>query len=312
MMKRALAIMLGSVVLAAAALAADAVAVLTELQVKRGQVHVRPSGESAWQPATPLQSLRVGDQVRVTGEGRAVIVFTGAAQPTTVTQANSPFSVTGAGADTMSDRARAVVSGVTDFLLGQQRGSKFQSLSVRSVRVQPDILVPRETKIARGPLTFEWSGPDRALYRVRLIGPAGVVWEQGDLARLTLAYPAQAPALTPGARYTWELESQGSAVQRAQFEVMSAAESKRVQEALGLLAPATRGYPPATVALLKSGLLFKEALYADARRELLAGIAASPEEPTLHALLAEIYDRTGLRNLARQEAEEAERLSKGP
>src|SRR5688572_9770863 len=150
MMKRALAIMLGSLVLAAAALAADAVAVLTELQVKRGQVHVRPSGESAWQPATPLQSLRVGDQVRVTGEGRAVIVFTGAAQPTTVTQANSPFSVTGAGADTMSNRARAVVSGVTDFLLGQQRGSKFQSLSVRSVRVQPEILVPRETKIARG------------------------------------------------------------------------------------------------------------------------------------------------------------------
>jgi hypothetical protein len=311
-MRRTLAVMLGSLAVVTAAFAADAVAVLTEIQVKRGQVHVRAGGDTAWQPATPLQSLRAGDQVRVTGEGRAVIVFTGAAQPTIVTQSNSPFAVAAAGADTMSDRARSVLGGVTDFLLGQQRGRTFQSLSVRSVRVQPVILAPRETKVAPGPLTFEWSGSERARYRVRLFGPAGPVWEQGDLPRAPLAYPASAPALTPGARYSWELESAGAAVQRAQFEVVSADDAARVQESVGLLVPVLRGYPPATVALLKSGLLFKEALYADARRELLAGIAASPEEPTLHTLLAEVYDRIGLRNLASQEADEAERLSKAP
>lgn len=306
------ALVLGSLAGAALALAADAVAVLTEIQVKRGQVHVRPVGATEWQPAVPLQSLRAGDQVRVIGEGRAVIVMTGAAAPLTVTQSSSPYSVSAAPAESMTDRARAVLGGVTDFLLGQQRGRTFQSLSVRSMRVPPVILAPRETKVAAGPLTFEWSGSATARYRVRLLGAAGVVWEQADLPRAPLPYPAAAPALTPGTRYTWELETTGAPVQRAQFEVVPAAEAARVQEALGLLDPALRGYPPATVSILKGGLFFKEALYADARRELLAGIAASPDEPTLHTLLAEVYDRVGLAQLASQEAHEAERLSKAP
>ena len=76
-----------------------------------------------------------------------------------------------------------------------------------------------------------------------------------------------------------------------------------VRQAVGFIAAAHHSY--------SSCQQYRENV-ADARRELLAGIAASPEEPTLHALLAEIYDRTGLRNVASQEAQEAERLSKGP
>ena len=37
---------------------ADPVAVLTEIQVRRGQVHVRPVGDNAWSAPKPLQSLR--------------------------------------------------------------------------------------------------------------------------------------------------------------------------------------------------------------------------------------------------------------
>lgn len=135
---------------------------------------------------------------------------------------------------------------------------------MRSVRAQPPIiLAPRDTRVLPGAVAFEWPGSDRLTYQVRLRGPQGaVVWERADLGRRPLAYPASAPKLTPGARYTWEL-----------------------------------------------GLLFQESLYADARRELVAAIAAAPEEATLHLLLGQVYDRTGLRSLAADEFDEAEALA---
>ena len=68
-------------------------------------------------------------------------------------------------------------------------------------------------------------------------------------------------------------------------------------------------YPAATAALLKAAALMRERFYAQARRELLRAVAASPEEPTLHVLLAEVYERTGLENLAAAEHDDAEALS---
>jgi lipoprotein NlpI len=39
------------------------------------------------------------------------------------------------------------------------------------------------------------------------------------------------------------------------------------------------------------------------------GIQASPDEATLHLLLGQVYDRTGLKALAASEFDEAEALS---
>ena len=60
---------------------------------------------------------------------------------------------------------------------------------------------------------------------------------------------------------------------------------------------------------MRAGLLFQETLYADARRELVQAITASPEEATLHLLLGHVYDRTGLKQLAANEFDEAEALA---
>jgi hypothetical protein len=215
-------------------------------------------------------------------------------------------------AEGTGDRAKAILGNVTNFLLGQQRERTYQSLSVRSVRAQPPIiLAPRDTRVLPSGLAFEWAGSDRLKYQVRLLGPQGtVVWEQADLERRPLAYPSSAPALTPGARYTWELTTREHGVQRASFDVASAAEAARVKDALTVLTPASAGgYPPATLALMRAGLLFQETLYADARRELVKAINASPEEATLHLLLGHVYDRTGLKQLAANEFDEAEALS---
>jgi hypothetical protein len=303
----------GLLVLAAtAAWAQEPLAVLTEIQLKRGKVEVKPAGQPDWQAPRPLLSLRAGDQVRVVGEGRAVLVFTGGRGSQLVTQSNSPFSVQAGRAEGTADRARAVLGSVTSFLLGQQRERTYQSLSVRSVRAQPPvILAPRETRVLPGALTFEWAGSDRLKYQVRLLGPQGtVVWEKAELERGPLAYPSSGPALTPGARYTWELVTREHGQQRVSFTVASAAEAARAKDALAVLAPGSAGnYPPATLALMRAGLLFQETLYADARRELVKAISASPEEATLHLLLGHVYDRTGLKQLAANEFDEAEALS---
>jgi hypothetical protein len=206
-----------------------------------------------------------------------------------------------------------VLSHVTSFLLGHQREKTYQSLSVRSVRAQPPvILAPRETRVLPGALAFDWAGSERLTYQIRLLGPGGaVVWEQAD-ARRPLAYPADAPRLEAGTRYTWELSTRQHGVQQATFEVISAGDASRVSDALGVLTPAgAGGYPPATLALMRAGLLFQETLYADARLELIAAIAAAPEEATLHLLLGHVYDRTGLGLLAAREFDEAEALA-GP
>ena len=308
----------GGVIVGVLALAAtlawaqEPLAVLTEIQLKQGKVEVKPAGQPDWQAPKPLLSLRTGDQVRVAGEGRAVLVFTGGRGSQVVTKSNSPFTVQAGPSEGAGDRARAVLGSVTSFLLGQQRERTYQSLSVRSVRAQPPlILAPRETRVLPGALAFEWAGSDRLKYQVRLLGPQGtVVWEQADLERRAVAYPSNGPALTPGARYTWELATREHGVQRASFDVAPAADAARVKDALAVLTPAGAGnYPPATLALMRAGLLFQETLYAHARRELVQAIAASPEEATLHLLLDHVYDRTGLKQLAANEFDTAEALA---
>jgi len=210
-----------------------------------------------------------------------------------------------------TDRVRSVIGGVTNFLLGQQRERTFQSLSVRSVRPQPPAIVgPRDTRVMPERVVFEWLGSERLRYKVRLVGAQGVLWQLDDLERKALPYPSSAPALVPGGRYVWELETKEHGVQGAQFEVASVADVKAVNESLSVLTPAAAaGYTPATLSLMRAGLLFQERFYADARRELEAGIATSPEEPTLHLLLGHVYDRIGLKQQAANAFDEAEALS---
>jgi hypothetical protein len=125
-----------------------------------------------------------------------------------------------------------------------------------------------------------------------------------------MSYPEAAPSLRDRVPYTWELQTNGHPVQRAQFELLPVSEAARVQETLALLQPDTLpGYPPNTVLLLRVGFLFREGLYQGARRGLLGGIAADATEPTLHLLLGHVYDRMGLKEEAAAAFEAARLLS---
>ncbi|MDO8479473.1 MAG: hypothetical protein Q7W02_25420 [Candidatus Rokubacteria bacterium] len=312
-MKIAWAALAGALVLALAALAsaADPVGVLTEIRAERGRVEVKRAGEPEWKAAQPLLALRPGDQIRATGEARASLVFTGGRGAQPVSVANSPFTVQAPTAAGASDKVRGLVGGVTDFLAGKQKDLAYLPLSVRSVR-PPRLaqLQPRETKLLPGAVTFEWSGSDTLRYKIRVLGPQGILWEQANLPRKPVVYPASAPALEPGVRYFWQLETEGQPMQQAEFQILPAAEAKRVRESLDILVPASLpGYPPSSVALMRAGYVLRDGLYADARRELLTALAGDPDEPTLHLLLGQVYDAIGLGELAQREFIEARDLS---
>ena len=158
-----------------------------------------------------------------------------------------------------------------------------------------------------GPVTFEWTGPPRPDYSIRVLDPQGPVWEQAGVPRRPLPYPASAPALAPGGRYRWTLEAPGQPAQEAGFDVLAEADAARIRAALADLASSGEAGSPST--LVRAGLFFREGLYADARRELMAAIAQDPDEPTLRQLLGYVYDRVGLVDLAAQEFDEAEFLA---
>jgi hypothetical protein len=291
--------------------AADPVAVLTELRMERGQVQVKRAGESQWAVPQPLLALRPGDQLRAMGEARAVLVFTGGRGVQSVSASNSPFTVEAPVSGGSSEKLRGVLGSVADFLVGKQKDLNYLPLSVRAARpprVMP--ISPRDTKLASGPVVFEWSGSDGLRYRLRVSGPEGVLWQESNLRRQPLTYPASAATLSPGVRYSWEVEGPGQPIQRAEFELLSAAEAARVRETMDLITPAALpGSSRSSVAVMRAGWLFQQQLYADSRRELMTALAADPDEPTLHVLLGQVYERTGLGDMATREFIEARDLS---
>jgi hypothetical protein len=312
-MKKGWAALAGALAMAFAALAsaADPVGVLTEIRAEKGRVEVKRGGEADWKAAQPLLALRPGDQIRVSGEARASLVFTGGRGAQAVSAANSPFTVqapAGAGA---TDKAKALAGSVTDFLAGKQKDLTYLPLSVRAVRPPRVVqLQPRETKLLPGTVTFEWSGSETLRYRIRVLGPQGTLWEQANLPRKPIAYPASSPALEPGVRYSWQLETEGQAMQQVEFQILAASDAKRVRESLELLVPESLpGYSPSSVALMRAGYVLREGLLAEARHELMTALAKDPDEPTLHALLGQVYEQVGLGELAQRELIEARDLS---
>lgn len=295
--------------------AADAVAVLTEIRPGKGEVRVKLGGENEWKAPAPLLSLRPGDQVRVTQDAHAVIVFTGGRGPQTVQTGSSPFTVQAPSAAGGGEKAQALMSSVTAFLLGKQEKPAYVSayvpLSTRSVRQPPPVLLsPRETRLLGTPVVFEWTGSESQKYGVRVFGPDGMLlWEQTGLPRKDVTYPPSAPALKPGVRYAWELHAERHPVQRGEFELMPAADVTRVKQSLAQLQPAGSGQASSTTALFRAGYLAQEGLYQDARRELLTAIAADPSEASLHQLLGHVYDRMGVKDLATDSFDEARFLS---
>ncbi len=289
--------------------ALDPVAILTEIKAAQGEVRVKLASEADWKAPLPLLSLRAGDQIRVTQNATAVLMFTSGQGTVTVSAAQSPYSVQSPPASPSATKAQGLVADLSRLLMGKKKELSYVPLTVRSVKQPPLLLSPRDGKLLGRP-TLDWAGSDRLRYTVRVFGPQGLVWERGDLLRKPLPYPPEAPALGANIPYRWELEARGFPAQQGRFTILSSAEVARIRDTLVALDPAAlSGYPRNTVVLMRTEFLFEEGLYAEARKELQDAIAGDPDEPGLHLMLGHVYDRVGLTELAAEEFDEAQFLS---
>ncbi|HET7341973.1 MAG TPA: hypothetical protein VFL90_10945 [Methylomirabilota bacterium] len=283
------------------AIAADPIGVITELQLGGGHVEVKPAAGGDWQPARPLLAVHAGDQLRASGDARAVVVFMASQRGTILTEASSPLTAAAPAEPGIGERLKAALG----FLQTASREPSRVAASMRGSReLAPLIVAPRgATLVTPEALTLDFTGPERLRYTARILAADGrVLWEGRDLAPRPVTLSAREVRLAPG-RYHWELQAPGHGVQHASFDVPAAEVTGRVKAALAQVAAAR--YPPATAALLRAAGLMRERFYADARRELLAGLAVSPAEPTLHLLLANVYQETGPEGFAEREFADA-------
>ena len=287
---------------------AEPIGLITELHLGNGRVEVKPVAGGDWQTVKPLFAISAGDQVRATGAGRAVLVFVSSQRNTVVTHENSPYVVLPPPQPGLGERVKSALA----FLQSTPREPRRKALTARSsAELVPVVIVaPRESDVAADGISLEWIGPASARYAARIVSADGrVLWEKTNVAAGPLAVAPADVRLAPG-RYRWELESPEYGIQRAAFDVATAEAATGVR--LAVDAVERSRYPTGTAALLKAAGLMRGRFFADARRELLRGIAANPEEPTLHLLLGDVYERIGLDNLAAGEYDQAEALSVRP
>jgi hypothetical protein len=297
----------GTVILfGARAAAQDAVAVITEVKLNRGDLQIQLPGKKTWEKPGMLQSLYVGTQIQASKDAAAVVLFTDGGKTVTINEKNSPFEIKA------GDAKGGLGSGVKDAasaLLGKKKAPSYVALAVRGGKRPPVLVSPRNTKVLTDSPTLQWMGMERQPGTVRVFGPQGVVWSAENISLTQLKYPASAPRLKPGVEYAWVIEKKGFPVDKVPFKILPADDAKAVQQKLAALQDAA-GLPKTTQAILKAGLLSSNELYYDAREVLTDAVNEDPDEPTLHFLLAEVYEKTGLKDLASEEYSESEFLLK--
>jgi hypothetical protein len=287
----------------ALARAQEAVGVITEIKLNRGDVQIRLPGKN-WEKPALLQSLYAGTQIQATKDARAVVLYTDSAKTATIDEKNSPFEVKAANGKGGGSVKEAAAS-----LMGKKKPAVYVPLAVRGGKRPPVLLAPRNTKLMTDAPTLQWMGMERQPGNVRVYGPEGVLWSAENISLTQIKYPPSAPRLKPGVEYTWLIEKKDAPAEKVRFQLLAPAEAKAVEKDLASLRSVS-GVSKTTEAVLQAGLLASRELYYDAREVLSEAVKADPDEPTLHFLLGDVYEKTGLKELASEEYSEADFLLK--
>jgi hypothetical protein len=286
--------------------AQEAIGVITELKFNRGDIQLRATSNAAPTKPAVLQSLYAGNVVQTTKDALAVIFFTDGSRTVTVDEKNSTFEVRASQAK--DGQAGARVKEFAGLLLGKKKPPSYVALSVRG-KAPPTLLSPRNTKLLSDTPTFQWMGMDQQPGTVKVFGPQGMIWSADNINLSKIAYPASAPRLQPEIDYAWLIERKGVAGSKTTFKLLRPSDAQAVKERLTELSN-VNGLPKTTLAVLRANFLISKELFYDARETLSEAIAADSDEPTLHFVLGELYDKIGLKNLANEEYSEAEFLAK--
>src|SRR3989338_274337 len=158
----------------------EAVAVITELKLNRGDVQIRPPGKKAPEKPAPLQSLYAGTQIVATKDATAVILFTEGMKTATIDERNSPFEIKAP--EAKAGQSSAGMKQMASLLLGKKKPPTYIALAVRGGKHPPTLIAPRETKLMAEAPTFKWMGMEMQPGTLRVYGPEGVVWTAENIA----------------------------------------------------------------------------------------------------------------------------------
>src|SRR5262249_42725646 len=143
-------------------------------------------------------------------------------------------------------------------------------------------------------------------------GPAGIVLEQKDVPGPRFEYPASRPALIPNTRYTVSVEAASGAPQEAWFEVADPTRADAIPRVLReVTGPLGAAPPPTPAAGRRAGPPPRAGSRHDARQIVLAALTRDPDEPSLHTLLGQLYQQSGLDVEAARAFGEARFLTRG-
>jgi hypothetical protein len=287
--------------------AAETVGVITEMKPGRGRVELKPSGAPDWRAAGPLQALRPGDAIRASGDAWAVILLSGGRGNVKVDAAASPYVVPAPRpGESKLQKALGLVEATVKYLSSGPKEPPQAILSSRGEPKPPVVLSPRNGPVLPESLAFDWLGSRYQRYAIKIVGPAGVVLERAGVSGARFEYPPDAPALTPGTRYTFQVALGGKPPEEAAFEVFDPGRTQAIRRNLAELEQSLGPSPsPNTLAALRAGFLASQGLLHDARLVLLAALQKDADEPALHQLLGDLYEKTGLSVQAAEEYDEA-------
>ena len=283
----------------------EVIAVITELKFNNGDIQIMNPGKSALEKPAVLQSLYAGSRVQASKNAVAVILFTDGSNVVRVEEKNSPMEIK---ATAKGAQAGGKLKEAANLLVGKKNTPSLVALAVRGKTRGPTLLTPRASKLTTTTPNFQWMGMEGQPSTIKVFSPDGVIWSAENVALTQANYPSSAPALQPGVSYAWSVERRGVPPEKAAFSIASAEDARTTQEQLAGLS-ANANLSKTTLAILKGSFLISREFYYDAREILLEAAKSDPDEPTLHFLLGEVYDRTGLKSLAQEEYSEAQLLT---
>ena len=284
-----------------------------------GRVTVTPSRGGPPEPAMFGRALARGDHIVVNANAHATVVLGDGsildlAGKSALTVGGRVSQRVGARVGMLS---REIFSDVSRFVIGGSRREGLVALPpLRGRDVGPMLLRPRRTSLLeRRPRLFWLPVAGATAYRVAVAGESGELWHR-EVRDTTVAYPANAAPLAPGADISWEVRALGAngeiRRERSLVHVLGAAEAARARRALQRIRSATGGDSTAAARYLAGSYLYVNQLYAEAAAEFEALRDLAPTSPAPLEAIGEVDRAVGLPELAADEDRRAHELGRRP
>ena len=245
--------------------------------------------------------LEAGDEIRTGAQAQAEILFDNGNYVSL--GAGSAMQVKGSKHEATSSTKPMGDNGfevAQNFLKLKSPEGTSSIAALRSGRKEAELhaLSPQRTRVLSTRPTFVWEfgSPEEEL-QITIYGENGILWRHTLVGVSQLTYPDAAPPLTPGATYSWTVETTDPLrvpplrSNAAFFEVITVEEQSKLGVALEKIGDGAASAQSQHV--MRASVFFAYNLLDDAVKETEQALALAPENTTLQSILARLYAESG-------------------